>query len=137
MKILLFFLLSLFYPTSLIFGGLNPNTEEMPTPIVYNIAHEFSMNRRNNTLQKDYFLTLGENQGVFKDTLVDVYRIISKNDPYQNNRTYTYKIVIGTLRIIHSQKSTAIARMHRLYSTEDTPIQEVPAVMIGDYISVR
>lgn len=132
MKIVLFFSIILFNLFT------NPlKAQDLPTPQVFNITHELSMGKRNNVIQKDYYLTLGENQGIFKDTLVDVYRVVSKNDPYQNNRTYTYKIIIGTLRIIHSQSNTSVARIYKLTSPEDTPIQDVHAIMIGDYISIR
>lgn len=110
---------------------------EVRQQIVYTIAHELSMGRKNKYIRKDYYISIGENQGVVAGTVLDVYRIISKNNPYENNKTLSYKIPIATIKVIHAEKNTAIARMERMLPIEQMPIQEVSGVMIGDFVGVH
>ncbi len=92
------------------------------------------MGYQDEVIRKNYYLNLGKGQGVNKDSVIDVHRIISVQNPYDNKKRVNYKVKIGELKVIHSSDEASIATVHR-YVDEET-IFELPQFMIGDHVSV-
>jgi hypothetical protein len=95
------------------------------------MGYENEVNKRN------YYLNIGEEQGVSKGTVIDVYRTISKLNPYNNQKRINHKIKIGELKVIHSEGQSSIGRSQKILLDQDTPLFEIENFMIGDYISVN
>lgn len=92
------------------------------------------MGQENEVIRKNYYVNVGKGQGVNKDSVLDVHRIVSVQNPYDNKRRVNYKVKIGELKIIHSSDEASIAMLHK-YIDEET-IFELPMFMIGDHVSI-
>lgn len=92
------------------------------------------MGYENEVIRKNYYVNLGKGQGVKRDSVLDVHRIISVQNAYDNKKRVNYKVKIGELKILHSSDESSIAVVHK-YVDEDT-IFELPQFMIGDHVSI-
>lgn len=93
------------------------------------------MGFENEVIRKNYYINMGSSQGVRKDSVLDVFRIISVQNPYDNKKRVNYKVKIGELKVLHSSDDASIA-MLQSYQTEETPIFELPQFMIGDHVAI-
>lgn len=105
--------------------------------VIFSIAQEFPMSPEHTSLIKNYYVNIGSNQGVGKDTELDVFRIISRVDPYGTTKRYNYKVKIGTLKVLHAEESSAVAIMSKAHKQTENLYLEVPSAMIGDHIAVK
>ena len=106
--------------------------------IVYSIAQDIPMGEQNETLKKNFYIDMGKNQGIKKGTSIEVYRVISRLDPYKTNQRHRYKIKIGELEVIHSEDEFSIAFLKNLSGIEGSGTYfEYDNVMIGDKVSVK
>jgi hypothetical protein len=107
--------------------------------IIFSIEHDFPMTKEEeDNLKKNFFINLGSDQGVQKGSVLAVYRTISELDPYENKKRYDYKVKIGELKVIHTEKSSSIARHIQNASVdEDSPLFEIRNLMIGDKVEVN
>ena len=72
-----------------------------------------------------------------KGALLDVYRIISRNDPYRKkDRPYHHKVKIGKIKVLHAEARSAIAQEESLLINQDTPYIEIKSFNIGDHVRV-
>lgn len=94
------------------------------------------MGLENEVVRKNYYINMGAGQGVKKDSILDVFRIVSVQNPYDNKKRVNYKVKIGELKVLHSSDEAAIAKMNS-YETEETPIFELNQFMIGDHVSIN
>lgn len=97
---------------------------------------DMGLDEETKALRKNYFINIGANQGVKKDTVLDVFRIISVQNPYDNKKRVNYKVKIGELKVIHSSEDAAIAFMKEYLPKEETPIFELEQFMIGDHVAI-
>jgi len=106
--------------------------------VVYSIAHELSMGDKDlSQLRKNYYLNIGTEDGVRPGILMDVFRIISRTDQYRDKKRFTHKVKIGELKILHSESSTSIAKIEKLFTGENYPLFDIESVMIGDHVSIN
>lgn len=94
------------------------------------------MGTENEVVRKNYYVNLGTGQGVKKDSVLNVFRIVSIQNPYDNKKRVNYKVKIGELKVIHSTDDAAIAMVNE-YEKEDVPIFEISQFMIGDHVSIN
>lgn len=102
--------------------------------VIFSMTQDLSMGQEDEVIRKNYYVNLGKGQGVTKDSVLDVHRIISVQNPYDNKKRVNYKVKIGELKVVHSSDEASIAMVHR-YLDEDT-IFEIPKFMIGDHVSI-
>jgi hypothetical protein len=100
------------------------------------MAQDLPMGFDNEVIRKNYYINLGNSQGVKKDSIVDVFRIVSVQNPYDNKKRVNYKVKIGELKVLHSADDSAIATVNE-YEKEDVPIFELNQFMIGDHVSIN
>ncbi|WP_408098498.1 hypothetical protein ACJVC5_06180 [Peredibacter sp. HCB2-198] len=103
--------------------------------VIFSMAQDLPMGVENEVVRKNYYINMGTGQGVRKDSVVDVFRIISVQNPYDAKSRVNYKVKIGELKIIHSMDNASIAMVNE-YEKENTPIFEIPQFMIGDHVAV-
>lgn len=96
------------------------------------------MGSPNELLKKNFYINMGTNQGVKKGTIIDVHRLVMRSDPYKSKQTYSHKVKIGELKVLHSETNNAIATlsMNDTAKTE-TPLFEIRKFMIGDKVNVN
>lgn len=103
--------------------------------VIFSMAQDLPMGVENEVVRKNYYINMGTGQGIRKDSIVDVFRIISVQNPYDAKSRVNYKVKIGELKVIHSTDNAAIAMVNE-YEKENTPIFEIPQFMIGDHVAV-
>ncbi len=105
--------------------------------VVYNIGIEIPMSDEV-IPKKNFYINMGSNQGLREGVVVDVFRVVSRIDPYKTKKRFNYKVKIGELEILHSEDDSAIASMSSLKNTDkDALYFEVDGIMIGDHVAVK
>ena len=105
--------------------------------IIYSIMQDISMGDEGDEgIKKNYYINLGQKQGLREGTSLDVFRHISILDPYQSKNRYNYKVKVGELEVIHVESSSAIAITKSLRSGAKVPYFELSGFMIGDKVDV-
>lgn len=104
--------------------------------VIFSMAQDLSMGVENETIRKNYYINMGEGQGVKKDSILNVYRIISVQNPYDNKKRVNYKVKIGELKVIHTSDEASIASVNS-YEKEKAPIFELDQFMIGDHVAIN
>jgi hypothetical protein len=104
--------------------------------VIFSMAQDLPMGLENEVVRKNYYINMGTGQGVKKDTILDVFRIVSIQNPYDNKKRVNYKVKIGELKVLHSSDEASIAALHA-YEKEDTPIFELGQFMIGDHVAIN
>lgn len=105
------------------------------THVIFSMTQDLPMGVQNEVTRKNYYINMGSGQGVKKDTVLNVFRIISIQNPYDNKKRVNYKVKIGELKVIHTSDEASIAMVNK-YEQENTPIFELPQFMIGDHVAV-
>lgn len=104
--------------------------------VIFSMAQDLPMGFDNEVIRKNYYVNLGASQGIKKDSILDVFRIISIQNPYDNKKRVNYKVKIGELKVLHSSTDAAIATVNS-YEKEDVPIFELNQFMIGDHVAIN
>jgi hypothetical protein len=105
--------------------------------VIFSLAQDLSMGHENEVIRKNYYINMGSGQGVKKDSVVDVFRIISVQNPYDNKKRVNYKVKIGQLKVLHSMDEASIATVSEYEKEDTTPIFELPQFMVGDHVSIN
>lgn len=105
------------------------------TYVIFSMTQDLSMGMDNEVIRKNYYINMGTGQGVRKDSVLDVFRIISVQNPYDNRKRINYKVKIGELKVLHSSEEAAIAAVNK-YELDQGPIFDLPQFMIGDHVAV-
>lgn len=122
--------------TLLIFTLLISQAVSARSYVIFSMAQDLPMGMDNEVVRKNYYINMGAGQGVKKDSIVDVFRIVSVQNPYDNKKRVNYKVKIGELKVLHSSDEAAIAMVNG-YEKEETPIFELNQFMIGDHVSIN
>lgn len=104
--------------------------------VIFSMVQDLSMGVENETIRKNYYVNMGEGQGVKKDSVLNVYRIISVQNPYDNKKRVNYKVKIGELKVLHTSDEASIASVNS-YEKEKAPIFELDQFMIGDHVAIN
>lgn len=104
--------------------------------VIFSMAQDLPMGFENEVVRKNYYINMGSGQGVKKDSVLDVFRIISVQNPYDNKKRVNYKVKIGELKVLHSSDEAAIATVNE-YEKEKTPIFELDQFMVGDHVAIN
>lgn len=106
--------------------------------IIYSIAQDIPMGHDNEIIQKNYYVNMGEKQGLEKGTILDVFRIISRLDPYETKKRYNYRVKIGELEVLHTEDDSAITNLKTVDGNQEKGLFfDVQGMMIGDHIGVK
>lgn len=103
---------------------------------IYSVAEEVPMGYEDEVQKKNYYVDIGEKQGVTKGTTLDVFRIISKLNPYENEKRINHRVKIGELKVLHANDDAAIGSFKMMETGPETPLFEIENFMIGDHVSV-
>ncbi len=87
-------------------------------------------------LRKNYYVNLGSEQGLQEGTKLDVYRVISKYNPYDDSQRVNYKVKIGTLSVLHAEKESAITQLDTIKANLSDPVLDIERFMIGDHVNI-
>jgi len=104
--------------------------------VIFSMAQDLPMGHENEVVRKNYYVNIGSGQGVKKDSVLDVFRIVSVQNPYDNKKRVNYKVKIGELKVLNATDDASIAMVSE-YEKEDTPIFELNQFMVGDHVSIN
>jgi len=104
--------------------------------VIFSMAQDLTMGFENEVVRKNYYVNIGSSQGVKKDSILDVFRIVSVQNPYDNKKRVNYKVKIGELKVLNTTDDAAITMVSN-YEKEDTPIFELNQFMVGDHVSIN
>ncbi|EQC43449.1 hypothetical protein [Bacteriovorax sp. Seq25_V] len=104
---------------------------------IFSVEHDLPMGIEEEVLRKNYFINIGEKQGVTVGTTLDVFRTINQNDPYETKKRYSYDIKVGELEVIHQDRDASIAVSKNIREGQRVPILEVPNFMVGDAVKLK
>ena len=105
---------------------------------IFNIAHEIPL-EDGIVPVKNFYINMGRNQGIEEGVILNVYRVISRVDPYKTKKHHNFKVKVGEIKVLHSEDESAIA-IHHLIAHDSLPRQfyfEVDGMMMGDHVSVK
>ena len=105
--------------------------------IIYSVAQELPMGIENEHIKKNYYINMGNNQGLEQGTVLDVFRIISRLDPYETKKRYNYKVKIGEVEVLHSEDESSITTLKMINDSATSPMFDIPALMVGDKVNVK
>ncbi len=128
-----FFNLHLLAILSLLFSATMSMAKDF---IIISISQDFPMTNQQKILKKNYFLNVGSQDGVREGTKLDVFRQTILEDPYRTKKSYQYKIKVGQLEVIHSEKESSIAKLHTYNSRLKDIQMEINSFMIGDKVEI-
>jgi hypothetical protein len=121
----------------LAFFALTHSSESLARSyMIYSVAMDLPMGTDNEVLKKNFYVNVGSKQGVKKGTLLDVFRVISVLDPYDNRKRVNYRVKIGELKVIHSNDEAAISVFHKR-EEKDLPVLELDQFIVGDHVAVN
>jgi hypothetical protein len=105
--------------------------------VIFSMVQDLPMGIENEVVRKNYYINVGNGQGVKKDSVLDVFRIISIQNPYDNRKRINYRVKIGELKVLHSGDDSSIATVQKYEQADKTPIFELPQFMVGDHVSIN
>lgn len=86
---------------------------------------------------KDYYLDMGEREGLRVGTIVEVYRQL----PVQNGQTgsvlSTVRVLLGELKVISTGLTLSVARLHSERAPAEVPSMDLKSFMIGDEVQMK
>lgn len=105
--------------------------------IIYSVSQQLDMGIPEQKLRKNFYLNMGSKQGLQPGSTVDVYRVISKYNPYDDSKRINYKVKIGSLSVIHAEDDSSITQVKALNTTSKDPVFHIERFMIGDHVAVN
>lgn len=105
--------------------------------IIFSIVQDLPMGYEQEVVNKNFYVNIGSQQGVSEGTTLDVFRTISRLDPYKRKQRYKYKIKIGELEVLHSENDTAIATLKVSNVGKDLKVYDIGSFMVGDKVNVK
>ncbi len=104
--------------------------------IIFSIAQDITLDDNHTPGKKNYYVNIGGQQGVREGTVLNVYRIISRLDPYEGKTRFNFNVKIGRLKVLHVEDTAAITQKEDFLSGNEYPIFEIDDFMIGDNVKV-
>jgi hypothetical protein len=103
--------------------------------VVIEVRKNISLSK-NDKVYKNFFINGGENLGLKKGHTVEVLRRVPFHDPLKNISVGDIRVKVGELEIIHSEKNLSVAKLISQESSENRPVLDYEAVMVGDRLDL-
>lgn len=105
-------------------------------PMVYGVYRALDMGEPGEVIRKDFFVSVGAKQGLSNGSKLEVYRRVPTHDLVNNQYHSDSTFPIATLRVIHVENNTAIARLESMKPLDKTPAISPLTVMAGDLVQL-
>lgn len=103
-------------------------------PMVYGVYRALDMGEPGEVIRKDFFVNIGTRHGLHIGSKLEVFRKTPSYDLVNNQYHSDVTFPIATLKVIHADANTAIARLDRMKSLDKTPAISPLTVMAGDLV---
>ncbi|TDJ08980.1 MAG: hypothetical protein E2O68_01085 [Deltaproteobacteria bacterium] len=104
---------------------------------IFGVSQDLPMGEPDEVIRKNYYVNIGRDQGIFKGSTLNVYRVISVVHPHETLDKTNFQVKLGELKIVHSQKGQAVGILKKLIPKKDSPQFDYYDFMIGDVVNVR
>jgi hypothetical protein len=104
---------------------------------VIQVARRFRMSYSEPMPPKDYFIDLGERDGVKVGDMVEAFRYVPVPNRMASGDWHVMKVVLGELRVKQVGESTSIARFEREREINALPAMEYQSLMLGDQVAIK
>lgn len=115
------------YPTNLSHGAMEH--------IVFGMKTEIAMAEKE-VPRRDYYMSIGANQGVKVGTVLEVFRNVTTTDDINNRTAKNINFKIATLKVIHAEADISVGRIQAMLPAAEVPIGSFPTVVVGDEVAV-
>lgn len=105
--------------------------------VIYSVVQDIPMGDENELIKKNFYVNMGSDQGLEKGTVLNVFRTISRVDPYETKKRYIYKVKVGEVEVLHTENENSITQLVSFNDGEKDPLFEIEGFMIGDLVSVK
>jgi len=102
--------------------------------VVYSVYRGVDLGNPGETPQRDYYVNLGNQQGVQNGTVLEVSRKLASYDLLSEKLYKDVVFPIATVKVIHAESGVAIARLDKMIAPEKAPAFTPRAIMIGDVV---
>ncbi len=105
--------------------------------LVYGIQNSLDMGNPNEVPVRDIFVTMGAAHGLRPGSILEVMRKEPTYDLINEKLQRDVTFPFATLKIIHVEANTAVARLDKMNPAEQTPSIIPPSVMAGDLVRIK
>lgn len=103
---------------------------------IFGVSQDLPMGEENEIIRKNYYVNIGRDQGIFKGSTLNVYRVITVVHPHETLDKSNFEVKLGELKIVHSEKGRAVGILKKLIPKKDSPQFDYYDFMIGDVVAV-
>jgi hypothetical protein len=111
-----------------------PFTTLATESVVYQVYRPIDLGYGLEPPPKDFYVGLGQKDGLKKGSSLDVYRKTASFDALTQKHAGDHMIPVARLKIIHVESGTAIARLEQYVSMAMEPVLSTQSVMVGDWV---
>jgi hypothetical protein len=104
---------------------------------VYALNQDLPMGEKDEVINKNFFLTIGKEQGVYPGALLDVFRTLFVLNGSNSMERINHRVKIGEMRVIHSENRASVAVMESLLKGETGLVLQFKGFRIGDEVSPK
>ncbi len=104
---------------------------------IIQVARRLRMSYSEPVPPKDYFIDLGERDGLKVGDRVEVYRYVPVPNRMASGDWHVMKVTLGELRIKQVGESTSVARYEREREINSLPAMEYQSLMLGDQVILK
>jgi len=104
--------------------------------IIY-ISRKLKMSSLDATAPKDFYVDLGDQQGLKTGDVLEVYRVQPVLNGVTGDANNFVRVRLGELKIILLGEFSSIARIHTLADAKELPVLDYPAFMLGDVVAAK
>lgn len=104
--------------------------------IVYGIYNSVYMGDPGEVRYRDYYINMGQKQGLNKGAIVTVKRRQPTYDLLSKTLHKDMNFTIAKLKVIHVESNVSVARLVEMAPKEETPALHPDGIVIGDVVQL-
>ncbi len=125
----------MFLGLALVVSGISASAAT--TGSVIQVSRKLRMSASEPPAPRDYYLDLGQLNGVKVGDLFTVFRVMAVMNENTGDSTNILRIPLGELKVILAGDYTSIARMAAPIDLRELPVMNYPIVMLGDEVELK